>query len=133
MASFLVSASFLSECSFTNPKAILEDNFLCNTCQLDAEPDQPDNINKQSLHTYTHPLVRCKEYVEDPPLPEDPTMSELRSDLEKMICERVGELREHSNRLEGRIDQLQERLQGMERMLGNLLAQRVGGSSESQK
>lgn len=122
---------------------LVGDNFTCNTCELCQQQPPASIPGKQGLHVYTHPLVRCKERVEDPSPLADPTMSELGErvgKLEELMNIKIGQLREHSRleisqleeRLEERIDQFQvginSRLQRVEEgleMLGRLIGQLV--------
>lgn len=88
---------------------------------------------------YTHPLVRCKERVEDPPPPIDPTMGELGErvrKLEELVDIRIGQIA----RLEERIDQFQgqvnTRFQKIEeylQTLGQLIGQLVEPHGESRR
>lgn len=83
----------------------LGDNFACNTCQLKARPPNPD-IDKDTLHRYTHTLVRCKDKIEDPQPSNQPTNSEIRE----------GMLRLKEN-FDGRLSGLEDRLKGLEEKL----------------
>lgn len=87
---------------------------------------------------YTHPLVRCKERVEDPPLPLAPTLGELREmmlKLEEVVVDRKGgDFHGPSNvELKERLDILQERIKRVEESIeeiGGLLRQIVGAQNE---
>lgn len=58
---------------------------MCNTCVAKGvEP--PANLDKEVLHTYLHPLVRCKERVEDPAEPAQSTVEDRLTELECKVC-----------------------------------------------
>lgn len=40
------------------------------------------------MHTYLHPLVRCKKRVKDPVEPPPPTVEDRLTELEYKVCSR---------------------------------------------
>ena len=110
---------------------------MCNTCQVYGRQPASD-LDRQKLHVYTHPLVRCRERVEDPPLPKVPTIEDLAEnvrELEKLMDTRTGQLREYSE-MDERINQFQEQVnarlhkleEGLE-MVGRMMRQLLMGTS----
>ncbi|CAL1709515.1 unnamed protein product [Somion occarium] len=64
----------------SNPK----DNFMCNVCSVKGL-DPPAEMQKDCLHTYLHPLVRCKERIDDPVEPPEPTTEDRLILLESCV------------------------------------------------
>ena len=62
------------------------DNFLCNVCSVKGV-NPPADIDKSTLHVYTHPLVRCKIKVLDPIEDAQPTTEEKINTLHTMLDE----------------------------------------------
>lgn len=92
---------------------VIGDDFLCNTCQLKAQPTNP-GINTENLHRYTHALVRCKDPTEDTQPLDQPTLSELREgmvNLKENFDGRLSGLEDRLMRLEEKLNRLTERLE----------------------
>ena len=63
----------------------LDDQFLCNRCTLKGVKPA-EAFDKQTLHTYLHPLVRCKERIEDPVTPPLPSVEARLENLEERLA-----------------------------------------------
>ena len=83
---------------------LLDDQFLCNVCIRAGEPIA-DWLPPR--HVFTHPLVRCKERVEESEEPVAATMDDRLAALEA----RVSGIDTKLDRLEGHIEMMFTRME----------------------
>ena len=97
-----------------------DDWFLCNTCSVKGiQP--PEKLDKELLHTYLHPLVRCKERVEDPVKPPPPTVEDRLGELECKVCSR-------HEVMEAKLVQIEQTLALLQQSMTTLLNSKSNGS-----
>ena len=99
------------------------DDYLCNTCVAKGVPTLGYRIYR---HIFTHDLVRCKKYVEDPEPPVPPTSDERFATLES----RVGDIDSKLDKLQDRIETMFAR---MEQLLLSSLPTRPEAPAQGQK
>ncbi|TCD60695.1 hypothetical protein EIP91_009662, partial [Steccherinum ochraceum] len=91
----------------SNPK----DNFQCNVCN--AKKLVPTDLYRDVQHVYTHPLVRCKPFIADPPGSSDPTTEERITSLERKTTEmdtKIDHLVEKFTKVEKNVEKTMEML-----------------------
>ncbi|THH29709.1 hypothetical protein EUX98_g4473 [Antrodiella citrinella] len=94
-----------------------EDSFLCNVCMYKNMNEPNDNWSHgDRCHIFTHPLVRCKERIEDPVEAASPTTDERLASLEA----RVGGIDTKLDRLQEQIEMMFTRME--QKLLGSLSA-----------
>lgn len=85
------------------------DSFYCNVCQRGQEL-----ASGRYQHIFTHPLVRCKERVDDPEEPVPLTTDDRLASLEQ----RVGAIDNKLDRLQDQLEMMFMRME--ERLLSSL-------------
>ncbi|KAI0960928.1 hypothetical protein AcV7_000168 [Taiwanofungus camphoratus] len=81
------------------------DNFMCHTCSTQGRPPW-EELEKESPHVYTHPLVRCKKRVFD-----------VRDDQPRSMDQRLSILEEKVIMVDKRLSQIER---GLEAILSKL-------------
>lgn len=100
----------------------LEDRFLCNRCTLKGvEP--PISVDKEALHTYVHPLVRCKEKVEEKVSPPEPRIEDRLADLVRL--QEISSTKQMN--MELRLAQMGETLAFLQQAMASLLQAQSNG------